>query len=330
MDTQTMNVQHSHQRMAAIAHGGIRDHAGLVDIEPIRDFDMDRTIFHTMEGRIPRFVIKTRVAKAAHWSSDGRDDIEQAYQQARHAMPPKPVPKVLQDFLLAECDYELEHADGSFLDHLHFCHEYTHLHYPERDPVVMFLHSILGTATNTFAMSTDKMPALSELVDENVWGHVQVFPSILRLLYDVRLRRELWQQLERLPALQFIRFHRVIDNEPMELDAEAFWIQVNYQLIHLVDFLPVANWMAHKNDAAFIIFQDLYKLLSACGRLEAQVGFDRASSAERVLGEKRSLGARAVDLIPVSLSEKLTAKMVRRFSAQIGHSLDYELVWNAA
>jgi hypothetical protein len=23
-----------------------------------------------------------------------------------------------------ECDFSQEHADGSFLDHLHFCHDY--------------------------------------------------------------------------------------------------------------------------------------------------------------------------------------------------------------
>ena len=48
---------------------------------------------------------------------------------------PKPPPvsrlDLILDFMHAECDFNVEHADGSFLDHLNFCRDYSALHYPE-------------------------------------------------------------------------------------------------------------------------------------------------------------------------------------------------------
>ena len=43
-------------------------------------------------------------------------------------------------------------ADGTFLEHLLFCHDYAARHSEDHSPNVALLHSILGTATNTFAM----------------------------------------------------------------------------------------------------------------------------------------------------------------------------------
>ncbi len=55
------------QRKAAIALGAALDHSGHVDVAPIPDFDLDKTIFQTLEGAIPRHVIRTRIAKAVQW-----------------------------------------------------------------------------------------------------------------------------------------------------------------------------------------------------------------------------------------------------------------------
>ena len=49
------------------------------------------------------------------------------------------------------------------------------------------------------------------------------------------------------------------------MSAPDLWIQLNYQLIHLVDFLPVSNWSVHADDTAFIVFRDLYDLLTQAG-----------------------------------------------------------------
>jgi hypothetical protein len=230
-------------------------------------------------------------------------------------------------FLVSECDFDVEHADGSFLDHLYFCYEYTLQHYPRHSPLVMLLHSILGTGTNTFAMAAEKIPALRPLMTPSEWTQVEAFPSVLRLLYAGPLRRELRENVHRADALSSISFHRVIDNAPITMSGEDFWTALNYQLIHLVDFLPVANWSAHQNDTSFILFRDLYDLLGKAGKREAIVGYTPTASPRKMEGEPQGVGAWLTTLIPVSVSERMAAKSVMRFSERIGHSLDYRITW---
>src|SRR6185436_15541281 len=130
--------------------------------------------------------------------------VQAEYAAARAAHPLPAVSPQLMQFLVSECDFDVEHADGSFLDHLYFCFEYTVQHYPSQSPLVMFLHSILGTGTNTFAMTADKIPALRELMDPAVWKQVEAFPSVLRLLYAGPLRKELRDNLHRADAIKSI------------------------------------------------------------------------------------------------------------------------------
>ncbi len=313
-------------RKAAIASGRAKDYRGKVEIRPIPNFDLDRTIFQTLEGKAARFVMRSRVGKEPHWKPAAAERVEARYQKARERHPlPEVDPKLIQ-FLVDECDFDVEHADGSFLDHLYFCFEYNVHHYPEQSPLVSLLHSILGTGTNTFAMEAEKIPALKQHLSDFEWAHIAAFPSILRLLYDLRLRAELRANAHRIDSLSRIDFHRVIDNEPMSLSGEDFWIQLNYQLIHLIDFLPVANWVTHANDTAFILFRDLYEMLESFGKLEAAIDYDPPGRIPTFDGETPSL-ALLTDLIPVPLSEKMAAKSVQQFSAKIGHSLDYTLTF---
>ena len=177
---------HNVQRKAAIANGGVVDHAGDVTVTPIPDFDLDRTIFNTLEGKLQRFVMRTRIAKEVRWSPAASQTVEQAYLASSQQRARPEVDAELLRFLVEECDFDVEHADGSFLDHLYFCFEYTNLHLPDRSPLVMLLHSILGTGTNTFAMAVEKIPALRALMTDFEWTHVEAFPSVLRLLYVLR------------------------------------------------------------------------------------------------------------------------------------------------
>ncbi len=316
------------QRKAAIAHGSALDHAGALQVRAIPDFDLDRTIFQTLEGRAARYVMRTRVGKEVIWNQDAAARVQAAYDQARKQHPLPPISPELLAFMVDECDFDVEHADGSFLDHLYFCFEYTVQHYPQRSPLVMLLHSILGTGTNTFAMTADKIPALQPLMSPFDWTHTQAFPSVLRLLYAGPLRQELRANLDRLDALQSIRMHRVIDNQPLTLSADDLWIALNYQLIHLVDFLPVANWARNANDTSFILFRDLYDLLQRAGKLEARVDYTPATGPRTAVGEPGGLGPWLISRIPVGLSERMAATSVRRFSEQIEHSLDYSLAWD--
>lgn len=315
------------QRKAAIARGAAIDHTGEVLVEPIPDFDLDRTIFKTLEGNAARFVMTTRVGKEAHWDAAAAQAVQAEYAAARAAHPlPQVSPELLQ-FLVSECDFDVEHADGSFLDHLYFCFEYSVQHYPRQSPLVMLLHSILGTGTNTFAMPADKIPALRELMTHSEWTQTEAFPSVLRLLFAGPLRRELRRNVHRADAIASITFHRVIDNQPITMSGEDLWIALNYQLIHLVDFLPVANWSAHQNDTSFILFRDLYDLLEGAGKREAIVGYTPASRPRKLEGEPLGVGAWLTTLIPVSVSERVAAKSVARFSERIGHTLDYRIAW---
>jgi hypothetical protein len=228
--------------------------------------------------------------------------------------------------MIEECDFDVEHADGSFLDHLYFCYEYTHHHLPNRSALVMLLHSILGTGTNTFAMEAEKIPLLQSLVTKEEWLHIESFPSILRLLYEGKLTEQLWENSDRLDQLKGITIHRVIDNHSLQISSDQFWVQLNYQLIHLVDFLPVSNWHTHANDTSLILFNVIYEFLKATHHLEAKIDYIH-STHTKAINEEQGWGAKLISLIPVSLSKKMASKSIRQFSAQIGHSLDFELHW---
>lgn len=317
----------TYQRKAAIAHGGAVDHAGAVAVEPIPDFDLDRTIFRTLEGAAARYVIRARIAKQVRWFSEDATRVQAAYAERAAAARLPDVAPALSRFLVTECDFDIEHADGSFLDHLYFCFEYAVHHYPARSPLVMLLHSILGTGTNTFAMDKHKIPALRELVTDFEWTHIEAFPSLLRLLYAGGLRRELRANLHRAGSLSEIRFHRVIDNAPITMSGDDLWIALNYQLIHLVDFMPVANWATHQNDTAFIVFRDLLDLLERAGKREAFVRYAPPSAPRAAVGERLGLGGWLATRIPVRLSDRMAGASVEKFSARIGHDVGYALAW---
>lgn len=317
----------SSQRKAAIARGAALEHTGKVQVKPIPSFDLSRTIFKTLEGKVTRFLLASRVGKEVHWDAASAQAVQSEYEAARAAHPlPEVSPELLQ-FLVRECDFDVEHADGSFLDHLYFCFEYGVQHYPGQSPLVMLLHSILGTGTNTFAMRAEKIPALRTLVAPSEWVQIEAFPSVLRLLYAGELRSELRENLHRADALASISFHRVIDNEPITMSGEQFWVALNYQLIHLVDFLPAANWSVYRNDPMFTLFNDLYDLLGKACKRQASVAYTPVTHPRELEGELQSLGGWLTTLIPSKVAERATAKSVSRFSERIGHSLGYRIVW---
>ena len=314
-------------RKAAIIRGGVKDHAGHVRVAPQKNFDISRTIFQTLEGAIPRFVMTRRIAKDVVFDQTTAEDIRAKYDANRSSVALPEVNPELISFLINECDFDVEHAEGSFLDHLYFGFEYCVQHYPGHSPIVMLLHSILGTGTNTFAMEASKIPALRALIDDDVWRHVEAFPSILRLLYDGKLRDELRANLHRPDAIKEIHCRRVIDNEPIVLSGEDFWVQMNYQIMHVIDFLPVANWAAHHSDNSFILFRDLYDLMSRAGKLDVRIDYDAPSGPASFTGESIDLRGRLLSLVPDSVVDKMAGRSVRKFSERIGHSLDYRIVW---
>jgi hypothetical protein len=189
------------------------------------------------------------------------------------------------------------------------------------------LHSILGTATNTWAMDAAKIPKLRELLTDFEALHVEVFPSTLRLFYDGGLLDELDANLHRLDDLEALRLHRVIDNEPLEIDAENLWINFNYHLMHFVDFMPAANWSTHRADPLLQMFERLSGFLDRAGKREATVDVAFPDEKVAAVGEKRTVFGRISGLLPASVTLKLAKKSIQEYSEEAGHDLSYELVW---
>ena len=83
---------HNLQRKSAIATGSIQDHAGAVEVRALENFDLQHTIFNTLEGALPRYVIKTRIAKEHIWPEARQAALEGASPRRTHTRPlPPPV-----------------------------------------------------------------------------------------------------------------------------------------------------------------------------------------------------------------------------------------------
>lgn len=323
-----LEINHSTQRQYTIVHGECKDHAGSVTVHPLPDFDLDTTIFTTLEGKIPRLFMTAKIAKEAVWKQDVREHIQTEYTNLRDTFEVPAISTDLLNFMETQCDFSAEHADGSFMEHLVYGYEYGLRHYPGHSALVMLLHSIMGTATNTFAMEAIHIPKLQTLLTEFEFLHISAFPSFLRLMYEPSFFQSILSNKDRLHELKGIRFHRVIDNEVMELDAENLWIQLNYHLMHFVDFLPVANWQTHRSDPLLQIFIQLSEFLDAVDKRQATVEFPvPPETFIKPTQEKLSIGSHLSNWIPAGLKMKLATKSIRKFSERIGHSLVFELMW---
>lgn len=315
------------QRKAAIVAGGAIDHAGRVRVVPMEDFDMQKTIFGSLEGTIPRLVMQDKLAREAHFSDAAASEIESAYRDATEESPAPDVNPDLIAFMHDECDFSMEHADGTFLEHLLFCHDYAARHYEDHSPNVALLHSILGTATNTFAMPVRKFEALRERLTEFEAQQIEAFPSVLRLFYDQGLLNELAANLDRLDKLQELHCYRVLDNKRIVLDAEGLWHQLNYHLMHFVDFMPSANWWLRRNDPLLLMFQELSTFLDKAGQRRARVDVAFPTVPAPTVGEEPTLVGRISGALPPIVTKKMARKTIREYSRQIGHNLDYRLIW---
>jgi len=327
------DADHSMLRKQRIALARPVDNAQVITQTLDTSFDLDKTIFKTLDSSVKILFQRTKLDAHLEFHAGAAADIETSYA----ALPPAPAysnNEAIFRFMLDECDFATEHADGSFLDHLHFCREYTARHYPAGKPNVMLLHSIMGVGTNCFPMTIDKLPALRKLVPPDEMVQIEAFPSVLRLLVHGPLRQQLLAcDAAQLASLSSLSYHRLLDNEPLRLTADELWEQLNYQLIHAIDFLPPSAWQRTKScDYFFEIFDALHQILAKAGRLDANVGWE---------GEKDMLpmqpGARPntwrhwiVDMIPQKIVLKLASKGIADFSAKVGHSLEYSLSFDGA
>ncbi|CAK9071665.1 Hypothetical protein SCF082_LOCUS35408 [Durusdinium trenchii] len=262
------------------------------------------------------------------WSDEVARKIEADFQ----ALPEAPKhDQALLDFMKNDCDFAMEHADGSFMDHLQFCYEYSVAHFKNRPPRVLFLHSIMGVGTNYFPMQVEKLPKLQALLSEEEFKHIEAFPSILRLLINFDLVQEFLDAGPAKVAENFdgIKFHRVIDNKKLSLDADSFWVHLNYQLIHLMDFLPIADWQARMDDTYMDLFLVLFEFMKDAGKLQAHVDLD-LGPVENPTGNSTPttlVGFLMNRVVPSSLKRRVRKKEIVKYSTEVGHSLDYEILW---
>merc|ERR1719461_91863 len=145
----------------------------------------------------------------------------------------------------------------------------------------------------------------------------------MRLLYHGKLLPELLAAKD-VMQLEEISFNRVMaPHIDLKMSAEDFFVQLNYQLMHLVDFLPASNWNdpVVMTDPHLKLFQDLRQLLQQNGRLEAQVGFDAPIEGGPVGSyPDPTVGSE----MPDWMSKQLLKENVQDFSRQLGHSLEYK------
>jgi len=331
---------HNLKRQQALVLAGPHDNAGAVTAVVDPSFELSNTIFHTLApGSLLEKVQKTRLDTVLHWSPEARRDIQAAFAAKLPLLPAAEDPE-LHAFMAEECDFRTEHADGSFLEHLHFCRDYAYLHVPaygSRAPRVMLMHSICGVGTNCFPMRADQLPRLAELLDEEEFAQVCAFPSVLRLLVHGPLLAELKARHEArhegrheggtgLASLRRLTLHRLLDNARIDLSAPQLWEALNYQLVHAIDFLPAASWKRTSNDLFFHLFTELHELLSSAGQLTADVRWDAAAMQPNVAGARPETWRHwAVDHLPNALVVRLAAKQIARYSASVGHSLEYTL-----
>jgi hypothetical protein len=310
------------RRKWAIVSAGATDHAGEVTVVDGQQ-DLSKTIFHAMSG-VKAMVMRGTVCVELYWSDAAIQRITKCFADVPRSPDHN---QCILDFMENDCDFKMEHADGSFMDHLQFCYEYGNAHFQQHSPRVLFLHSIMGVGSNVFPMSVDKEPKLRAMLTDEEYVHIQAFPSMLRLLYTRDLIIELKKNMSRLDKLESISFHRVIDNKEMSLTAEELWVQLNYQVCHQLDFLPVSNWLALKSNAFLTVFIDIYDFLAASKRLRAEVNFDLTSGENSSHGLPLTLGCLLTQVIPERVAQSLKVKQMKENSSKIGHSLDYTLRW---
>lgn len=237
--------------------------------------------------------------------------------------------QALMEFMSTQCNFLMEHADGSFMDHLQFCYEYSHAHFKGHSPRVMLLHSILGAATNQFPMPVDKLDNLEKLVTEEEMVHINAFPSVARLfLTSPAFLNELVSLADegKLETIKSMTYHRVMDNQQITMTAEQLWVHLNYHMIHWLDFLPTCNWKAHvEADLPFQICMPLHRFLTSTGKLKAEVNLDLKSGQSGTKGEQMTLGSFIDSLIPNPVLLAMARKQIKNFSKAVNHSLDYQL-----
>lgn len=162
---------HSLQRKSFLLNAGPVNQKKDVFYVSNKDFSLDQTIFKSVSGMLGfrRLIMKAKLGNELMWKDAAAETITKDFEkfskqefeeeEATTGVEGKEsevrlVKTVSAEnyaeiltFMQTECDFKAEHADGSFMDHLYFCRDYSAAHYKQQSPKVLFLHSILGVGT---------------------------------------------------------------------------------------------------------------------------------------------------------------------------------------
>lgn len=317
------------RRKAQIVKGGATDHTGEVVVASV-PVDMKKTIFRTLTGCLEMKVQGSRVGVLPHWPDKFVHKYEAAYLQIPRAPDHD---KALMDFFVNDADLSMEHADGSFMDHLQFCYEYSYHHFKGHSPRVLLLHSMLGVGTNYFPLKAEQVPKFKALLTEDEFKQIEAFPSILRLWGVGPLADELGSyDKKKLDTLESIEFFRVLDNAPLELTADEFWVAMNFQLIHQLDFLPSNDWERDRGDNFLYQIREQHAILTKAGKMMCKVDLNLKPDFKN-LAVQTKVGGTLGDMIrkctPPGMLIKRTRQQFGKFSAMINHDLSYKLKWRS-
>lgn len=331
-----MNIR----RKAQLVEGKPNEHDGEVIAQPMKDFDIEKTVFHPLVALLQQRgplgtngvdeiqSLKENFAKELFWSDKAVTRVEAGIgQMTGKLLHVKELNPELLKFMYEECDFKLEHADGSFMDHLLFCYVYGSVHMSNHSPIPLFLHSIMGVGQNLFPMKLEQKHRLAELVSSEDLVHIEAFPTIIRLLNTRALLDDLMamsnEDLENIDGFECCRLlgpgmdhdgqTGKSDNATLHLNCAQFWVHLNYQLIHTMDFLPPVQWKEMLHNSLLHVFVDLHYLLKRAGKLMSTMDFDSA----RWLEKQGTEGLSSVDQLKA---------MMTNFSEKINHSLDYKIL----
>ena len=108
-------------RKARIVEAGARDFGDEVTLRRTVAFDLDTTIFRSVDSKAARLMLNDKLSLEPMWSDEAASRALGAFEQQRRSAPLSPAlapDEPLLRFMFDECEFSIEHADGSFMDHL--------------------------------------------------------------------------------------------------------------------------------------------------------------------------------------------------------------------
>lgn len=305
---------------------------------PNDELDWSNSIFHTVTDPTITAKLQKRFGQRPLW---GDKVLHEAITKARKLpsqqyIPPPPI----VNFVNEHCHLKNEHADGGLFDHLDYCAEYCarYMSNKSSSPTVLWLHSICGVNTNLFPLEFTKIPELDTLLNRHECMHIHAFPGMLRLLF-FHLMDTLWdiqqqQENHHVIGITMNTFH----GTEVTLVKDEFWIHLNYQLIHQLDFLPIQNyqqWVLTDNFTR--LFFRLHQYLRQEKKLYANINLHRLTKIPGMTAKDQELptwehlyynNTTPEERVTIDKGHEAFGALMKTYSKAINHDMTYELHWS--